>query len=114
MKKIGFVLLLFLAACSTKTKRPSDILDEQTMINVLVEVHLAEAKLNNYQAEPATRQELFREFEQRILQNAGLDSATYKKSYDYYLENLEAMNVIYMAVKDTIENRRNQTSPVSN
>ena len=105
MKKIACVLL-FLAACSSGKELPEGVLPEQRMVEILIELQIAEAKISNYQADPGVQLALFQDFEARILQEAGVDSTTYKNSYSYYLKDLERLNNIYTAVKDTLEKRR--------
>lgn len=97
-KKIFLLLgiILVIIACSDEPKAPADVIDEETMSEILAEIHLIEAKAGrlSFQAYDSTKV-AYNELERRVLLKYKTDTARYKASYKFYVANPESMVKIY-------------------
>lgn len=75
------VLLLF-AGCSD---RPSDLIDEETYIDILVEIHILHAVDNQYEDHRKTL-----EMQGSVLDHYGISKEQFDRSHQYYLQDTEA------------------------
>ncbi|MFP4089149.1 MAG: DUF4296 domain-containing protein [Cyclobacteriaceae bacterium] len=101
---------LLLIGCQDKTEKetetvekPAELLSKPKMVSFLVDLHLAEAKLTYSDIRNRDSLEMaFRNYEKFLYEKHDIDEAAYKKSYEYYLANMEEMNKIYSSVVDSI------------
>ena len=79
------------------------------MVQILTDVHLAEAKTSraNLRSLDSSRT-LYQRYEQEILKKYRTDTATYRKSLRFYLENTGYLEEIYQVVVDTLSQREKQ------
>lgn len=84
----GLILLLTVAACSAEDPRPENLIEEETYIDLLVELQLIRT-LEDRSDEPvpadSLRQEIFRKYE--------VDSTQFEESHTWYQQNLEEQKV---------------------
>jgi hypothetical protein len=107
VKKIIFCLLL-LASCQSSPKTPPGILDQDSMINILIDIHVAEAKANSAGLRsPDSVQVYYKFLEKDVFSKHSTDSTRYYNSYRYYMENIKQMDQIYAAVVDSLSLREN-------
>jgi hypothetical protein len=107
VKKTLFILLL-LSACVEPEKPPAYLLSKEQMINILTDIHIAEAKVNMMNLRSYdSMQVLYRKLEGDIFKKYQVDTAVYNKSYQYYLENTKEMDEIYAALVDSLTLREN-------
>jgi hypothetical protein len=91
-------------ACSGKKQDiPEEILPEKQMVEIIVDLHLGEAKLNEVKGDIEGRVVLFNAYADSIYQQHGTDSLHYISSHDFYMENLDAMKGIYQKVSDSLK-----------
>lgn len=106
MKKLFLILLIAFAACKEDKNRSEDILSKEQMVSVLTDIHIAEAQVGMKNLPLDSSKKVFTSFENEILKKYKIDSAVFKRSYQYYLkENLKEMDVIYSAVVDSLSMR---------
>ena len=106
MKKIPvfiFIFTLLIFSCSDKI--PEDILSKDEMTNILIEMHLAEAKVGSLGLNTDSSALLYEAMEKRVLEEQNLSEAAYLKSYNYYLENIKLMEDVYARVVDSLSLR---------
>ena len=73
------------------------------MVKILVDIHIAEAKVSVKNLAQDTSKRLFDAYQMGILKAHGTDSTKFKKSYRYYLtQEVAQMDKIYAAVVDTL------------
>jgi Domain of unknown function (DUF4296) len=95
MKRIIFVLL-FLTACSGRDAIPENVLPEEKMTEVLLHIHLTEAKVSHFNLRsPDSAKALQYLWENQIFKELKTDSATYKRSYAFYISHPALMEKIY-------------------
>jgi hypothetical protein len=104
MKKGFFLLLLALSGCVEETA--SDRLDQEKMAQILADVHIDEATIQNMHLGNAdTSLVLYHELSKISLKKRGLDSATVSKSFGSYVKDPEAFVKLYTRVNEIIEER---------
>jgi hypothetical protein len=109
------ILLLFLLAVScTKSKRPSDILTDEQMAAIMVEVYLAESRVNGALIPRDSGVGVFRPFEKRLLEGRGIPDSVLKKTYAYYLAHPSEFEKVYDSVIDSLALREQRLKNESN
>ncbi len=105
-KFLVFFLFVFAAfSCGTKDK-PVGILPKEKMADILIEVHLAEAKANFYQFKTVDSSKvLFLQYKKDLLLKQGVAPAVFDSSYNYYARNVKDFNDIYLKVIDNLTQR---------
>ena len=97
---------VLLGACerSQELTIPSgDLLDKSKMASILIDLHLAEAKMSYIGAKQADSTEIiYRNYEYAIFKEHGVTDSVYFRSYEYYLEHMGEMEQIYSAVVDSL------------
>lgn len=88
-----FVCLLFVACFNNKTNRPDTVLSVQKMEEVMLDVNLLEATLN--QNLTYTRQAASLAL---IYKKHNTTKKQYQESFDYYTLHLDSLNKIYELV----------------
>ncbi len=107
MKKILFLFLL-LTACTESPKPPPGTLDKDRMINILIDIHIAEAKAGGVSLRSQDSATVYyKVLEGDVFKKHGVDSTTYYRSYRYYMNNIKEMDEIYAAVVDSLSLREN-------
>jgi len=93
---------VLLPACTDNIEPPEELLDQKTMVEVMVEIHIAESKINEMRGGQEKKNLLFDAYEKEIFVKNGIDSTTYRQSYDFYMNDLETMTDIYEQVVDSL------------
>ena len=100
MKIMLFLLSVLLLACTpSKTKIPTGILSEKEFVNILKEVHLADAafKINKSKGMKKAKNSLANNY-QSIYKKHNIADSTFSKSLKYYAKNPEILEEIYSTV----------------
>lgn len=110
--KNSFILLICmlagLTAC-TKKAPPPGVLSPAEFSKILVEIYLAEARMNSQAVHRDSAALLFLPFEERLLHNFELPDSVMRKTYQYYVDNPEQLEKIYDSVIDTLSLREKKT-----
>ena len=100
------VLIIFLStSCQETKKETSGILTKQELTSFLVEVYLAEARVDNLLIARDSAIKIFIPFEKRLQEKYSLADSTLKKTYQYYLDHPKEMEAVYDAVIDSLSLR---------
>lgn len=75
------------------------------MVQILADVHIAEARIENYVLYPDTALMVFNKEQKQILDNHGVAEEEFRKTYRYYLNNLAKMDKLYEIILDTLSVR---------
>jgi len=100
-------ILTFLSACNKGDT--SDIFSEDQMTNVLVDIHLLEAKVTGLKLKKDSMTRVYNTLERDLFDTYRVDKAYYEKRYRYYLERPERLQIIYNRVVDSL-NVENQNA----
>lgn len=97
-----------LAACVEPETPPARLISQDQMINILTDIHIAEAKVNHLNLRSYDSiQVVYRDYEMDIFRKYQVDTARYRESYQFYLEHPAYMDEIYAAVVDSLSLREN-------
>jgi hypothetical protein len=109
MKKGLFFLLLALAGCTGESS--SDRLDQEQMAQVLADIHIDEAIIQNmHVGNSDTSLVLYHELNKQTLKKRGLDSTQVAKSYGSYVKDPAAFVKLYTRVNEIIEERSKKSA----
>ncbi len=75
------------------------------MVNILIDIHTAESKLNQVRIPKDSALQVFMIMEKDILAKYNIADSVYIKSYVYYLDNPLALEAIYANVVDSLSLR---------
>ena len=79
------------------------------MVQVLMEVHILEAKMDNVPVEPYdSTQAVYEHFEKLLFQEQGITQEQYERSFNYYIDHPNDLEKIYNAVVDSLMVRQNR------
>nr|WP_262895406.1 DUF4296 domain-containing protein [Penaeicola halotolerans] len=98
-------------ACK-ESKTPKGLVPSDKMVSVLIDIHLLESKLGMLSITRDSAQVLYKELEKEIFQKHQVEEAVYRRSFTYYMEDIQAMDKIYDAVIDSLsdENSKNKVN----
>jgi hypothetical protein len=100
------VLLLTLAiSCREKEKETKGILTKTELSAFLIEMYLAEARIDNLSIVKDSAIKLFLPYEEKLMKKFNLADSTLKKTYQYYIDHPKEMEMVYDAVIDTLNLR---------
>lgn len=92
-----------MAACGTSDK-PSNLLPENKMVDILEDIHLTESKVNNLaMGSSDSSLAIFKKLETDILKKHLVDTAAFRKSYQYYVTEPEEFKAIYNKIVEHLE-----------
>ncbi len=95
------VVVAFLS-CKDKKVRPKDILSKQDFIDVLCDIHIADAYTENkgFQADTLvlTNKKNF----EKVLSNHKIKKEIFDKTYQFYTQNPEDFDLVYLEVIDKL------------
>ena len=113
LTKGGICLLamigLLATACSSDDKS-ADVLSEKQMIRILADMYVLEEKVSRLPVPFDSANHLFPRFRDKYLQEAGISEETFKRSWQYYMNDPKKLDRMYTAVIDSL-NLREQSFP---
>ena len=109
-KYIAVFTFLLAAFSCTSDPKPDYLLSKEEMVDLLVEIYLAEARLSSVGVPRDSAESLFKTYEKTILAKRGIADSTLKASYEYYFEHSQEMEAILDIVIDSlnIQEQRNR------
>jgi hypothetical protein len=106
-----FLLSLVMLACAPKTEAPADLVSEDKMTSVLLDIHLAEARIGRTITQYDTSRMVFKNVQKDILKKYSLTDSSFRHSYDYYLENPALLDKIYEKILDSLSLQEAKLTP---
>jgi hypothetical protein len=102
MQKL-LLVFLFLAwgACSS-SKKPEGVLTQPQLSALLLDIYLAEARLEAMPVAKDSSVRFFIPFEQKLLKAKGISDSTMEQTYAYYLAHPKELEQVYDIVIDTL------------
>lgn len=92
-------------------KKPEGLLSHDQMVNLMVNVYLAEARLSTKGISRDSAAKLFAPYEAKLLEDRGLSDSVLRANYSYYLERPKELEIILDAVIDTLSLREQRPDP---
>jgi len=99
------VFMIVLVSCQEKMEKPKNLLTKLQMIDLLVDIHLTEAKVKELYLKRDSSNQLFKILEKEVYERHQTTDSAYKKSILYYLDEMGKMEEIYSAVVDSLSLR---------
>jgi hypothetical protein len=101
--KFLIITLFYLVSCSPASEpQPANLLSEEQMTRIMMDVHLAEAQVENAALPLDSGDAVYRKMQRQILQKHQVKEADFNTSYQYYLRNLNLLDKIYEKVIDSL------------
>lgn len=116
MNRIIFAILLvgaFVLCCCHSPERPKNIMGKDEMVNWMIKIYLAEARISRIGVYPDSSYRLFLPYQDSLMRQYSLTDSLLMKSYEYYLEHPVEMEQIYDAIIDSLslQEQRLRDSP---
>tara|TARA_Y100001972_G_scaffold77175_1_gene93767 strand:+ start:3006 stop:3344 length:339 start_codon:yes stop_codon:yes gene_type:complete len=107
VKKLFLIICLFIACSCSEEKLPEGVLDKDKMTEVLMEIHLLEAKIQKLYLPLDSGQVVFKHYETKLLQDLGVSQEVYDRSLIYYVDHSQEMGEIYDRIVDSLMLKQN-------
>jgi hypothetical protein len=106
-------LLLVLPACGTPEEppQPADLVPKATMITLLADLHLLEARVENSRLPVDSARALYLAQQKELLWKREVSDSAFQRSYRYYGIHGKDLDDIYAAVVDTLGRREARVDP---
>ncbi len=100
MKHLLFIIILFaLCGCNhLKDAKPADLISQEQMTEILVDIHVADAIIDQKYGSQIANASLNNALYTRIFQNYHVTMSQYKSSYEYYERHPVLMDKMYVQV----------------
>jgi hypothetical protein len=99
---ISAAVFSWAASCSGRHK-PEDVLSKAEMVQILEEMYLAEEKINRLGIPRDSAKEVFEVIKKKVFENTVATDSVFQRSFDYYMDQPKEMELIYMALVDTLQ-----------
>jgi ADP-glucose pyrophosphorylase len=96
------IILLTVFSCGESENKPDKLLPKGKMVEMLIDIHILESKIQNLRLKKDSSQLLFNSFEREVFKNNNVDKEVYLRSFEYYLNDVDAMEEIYEVVIDSL------------
>ncbi len=102
MQKLLIVFLFAGIVSCGSPKKPQEVLTQPQLAALLVDIYMAEARLDKLAIAKDSSIRFFIPFEQKMLQAKGIPDSILRKTYSYYLANPKELEHVYDSVIDTL------------
>ena len=115
MKRLFYILFCIgLLACGEKeTKQPAGLVPRDQMVQILADIHTAEAQIESNMVYPDTAMMSYNYAEQQIFKKHGVTEQEFRDTYQYYKDNLKEMDKLYEIIVDTLSLRETKARATS-
>ena len=113
MKKIAIILVMFsvFAACDNSViKKPDHLISEKQMINMLYDIHLAEATYNHMRSDSIVRKSSSENFYYSVLAKYEVSDSVFEKSFVYYASVPKNFEKMYREVMNKLSETEQEYS----
>lgn len=101
-------LFLVMVSCS-RDEKPEGLLSEDTMVEILVEIHLAEGFVQSLSIPYDSSKVLYPILEKQIFEKHGIADSVYENSLEYYLLDAAKMEYLYERTIDSLTSKEKIT-----
>ncbi|MEM8895057.1 MAG: DUF4296 domain-containing protein, partial [Bacteroidota bacterium] len=81
------LVVLAIAGCKGEETAPEHLLGKQEMVDVLIDIHLLEAKLDVMFLEEDSSAVLYKAYEQEIFEKHEINTELYRESYQWHFNH---------------------------
>jgi hypothetical protein len=107
------VALLIQACTSPVDPAPADLIPEKKMTAILVDIHIAESRIENMGLPYDTGSVYYQNLQKEIFKKHQVAPEKFFKSYDYYVTNVSELDKIYEKVVDSLSVKEVEASAAS-
>jgi len=101
---LNLVVGLLIVGCQQNDSKKG-ILTEPEMVNVIIQLYLAEENISRISVDYDSMNRLMPYFREHIFANAGTQDSVFRKSMEYYMAHPRRLEYIYTAVVDSLSLR---------
>ncbi len=102
--RVAVILLLSSLSCEKK-KEPQGILSRAQMVDWMIDIYLAEARIIALPVNRDSAYKIFVPFQDSLMRKKGIQDSVLHKSYQYYLEHPTEFERLYDTVIDSLSLR---------
>lgn len=102
---VALMLLLVCTPSCKQKRKPEGVLSEKEMVRVLIEIYLAEEKVNRIGLTRDSVDKIFPKFREKVFSKVNVRDSVFIKSMDYYMANPDKLEHIYATLVDTLSFR---------
>jgi hypothetical protein len=102
---VMFVMIVAFGACNQPEEQPQVLLPEEQMVQVLVELHLAEARVELIQIPQDSIRPLLKQRYSDIFTQLEIDTTAFNTTFEYYEQHPTEMDLLYEKVIDNLVER---------
>lgn len=110
IKRKVWLLVLVITAAACGEKRPPDVLSKGEMVQILEEVYVAEAQVNQLSISRDSARFVARVINEGIFDSAGITDSVFLRSLDYYMARPDELEDIYTALVDSLQLREQRAN----
>src|SRR5882762_4088629 len=100
MQKLLIVFLFIGIGSCGSPRKPQGVLTKPQLAALLVDIYMAEARLETLPVAKDSSIRFFIPFEQKMLQAKGIPDSVLRTTYSYYLANPKELEQVYDSVID--------------
>ncbi|MBL3656194.1 DUF4296 domain-containing protein [Fulvivirga sediminis] len=100
--KIFIICYLFLVGCSSSDDVPEGILHKDEMISIMLDMYLAEGKVNNLRITRDSSLAIFNAYEKALYDKHKVSDSVYRESLTYYYDHPIQLEMVYESVLDSL------------
>ena len=97
-----FLTFFLIFSCKNDTTDNKKYISKEKMVNILIDIHLIEEKVNQLNFSKDSSKVMFDMLEKEIFQKYNITDEDYRKSYSHYFFNPEELDDIYQSVIDSL------------
>lgn len=96
-----FIITAF--GCKKTVKVPDGLYDKSTMVNVLKELYVYEAQIQELKLyKQDTMRALFDNYEEKVFEKYSIDDSVYAESFNFYADNAQLLAEVYAMLTDSL------------
>lgn len=113
LQYLPFVTLIMFMACTDRVEprmeEPDGLINRDSMVAILVDLHLTEAALFDKQSAGYNTEVLKYDYYRAVLDKHGISREQFESSYRYYQDDLESFDKLYMDVVNALSRMQSAT-----
>jgi hypothetical protein len=101
-KTVVFISVLAILFSCDGRKVPEGILDEDKMVEVLIDIHLAEGLVSTFPIHYDSSRVLYPLFEKEVFKKHQIPDSVFRMSLEYYMQDTKKMDRMYARTIDSL------------
>jgi hypothetical protein len=101
-KTVIFISVLTILFSCGGRKLPDGILDEDKMVEVLIDIHLAEGLVSTFPIHYDSSRVLYPLFEKEVFKKHQIPDSVFRMSLEYYMQDTKKMDRMYARTIDSL------------